>query len=806
MKTKFTITEEEKNKILSKYGILNESVNETCDSGDCVNGTGKKTTITDVSGKKLTEVYSGTFKNGKYLKGELITTINDTTNTFRGSFKDNYLEGSGTYIREVKNKYKSSFVGEFSEGSLTKGTAYYIFYTDSEGAIIIVDSDNVTGAGSIFNDATIKFEDGTVYRGTLVDEGGKLQFNDSKGYWTHDLVGDHFKKFGSTKNPDTESTKTEMSSSNSGSGEMPVITDEMRKKWKGCIGTTDLSIFYFDGINGSKDYGYLPEMPELGMAKFEGVVDGKNIKVHACFDKFKLISTRGEGETGERGDFDGLYETGNEKSDTFEGTEEIANKFRFGLLKNSKDYKFHDDEWEYDGGFENGIIDNTNSTYKYSTIKFNDLSTYSGGFVNGKIEGKGEFRFADGGIYSGNFEQYTNEQGNETYKVTLSNGVVIEDLIEYHKSLGKTPLNSKTTDNTVGIVKGATIEGQTFFKTDISYKFEDGSLFEKTLEGLLPNTLIRLKTKTSLEMEDKPIKEYFETTADDKGFFKIESIPYGTYVFEATMGNPDNPNFTYVNKNLLINSNKKYRITLNKTRLGKKIEKDGFKYAELSNFDFEESFSTSEDYLDAFLKTMVKDQELSDTFISDLLSGVFQKKYGKRTALKRCVESFNTYVEQIKLAYNEKINSKFLKSKEEVDETKKILQYCWSTYKEDIKKKINKKELSLIQQPGGGNLMKYQVYLKESTEDVNIYGNMGDLSKTIRNVIKEHNMKKTADRRIEKQIIENRLRFVLKNQSIYNSNNLIKSSLNEEKNNLIFTGYNFDLVNKSFDDIIKTLI
>ena len=78
--------------------------------------------------------------------------------------------------------------------------------------------------------------------------------------------------------------------------------DNLRKLWKGC--NTYTIEYSFNGKSNQKDYGYQKELPELGWAKFEGVIDGKSVKIEGCWDKFKVI--RGK-ETGDRGEYDGYY-------------------------------------------------------------------------------------------------------------------------------------------------------------------------------------------------------------------------------------------------------------------------------------------------------------------------------------------------------------------------------------------------------------------------------------------------------------------------------------------------------------------
>ena len=65
-----------------------------------------------------------------------------------------------------------------------------------------------------------------------------------------------------------------------------VYTEENRKNWKGCNANNFSNIF--NGAYGTKDYGYQKDYPEFGWVKFKGLLDGKNVQIDGCWDKFKI--------------------------------------------------------------------------------------------------------------------------------------------------------------------------------------------------------------------------------------------------------------------------------------------------------------------------------------------------------------------------------------------------------------------------------------------------------------------------------------------------------------------------------------
>ncbi len=58
-----------------------------------------------------------------------------------------------------------------------------------------------------------------------------------------------------------------------------VITDELRKNWKGCNASSNDPKYDFIGYGLNKERGYFTEIPELGFAKYKGEINGKSVTI-----------------------------------------------------------------------------------------------------------------------------------------------------------------------------------------------------------------------------------------------------------------------------------------------------------------------------------------------------------------------------------------------------------------------------------------------------------------------------------------------------------------------------------------------
>ena len=804
MKNLFKITEEEKKQILKKYNILKEANDIGCIDGTCKNGSGtyvnkvtskwgdlirtsegkfgnvegelegvgKKTIKYLFTDQNITEVEEGTFKKGILINGKKTTTSNNVSIIESGTFVDNKLDGNGS--SDEKSAYgETKKVGNFENGNLISGTVDY----DAGDIKFKLESEKITydenKAKETYDDPKITFPNGKIIEGvgTLYKDTNFSTY--SYVYQDGTSINDfnQYIKDNQSGKVATASTPPATTSSN----QVSSISDELRSQWEGCESTPN-DLFKF---NNPEDE-YVKEFPELGYYKFEGIINGKNIKVNACFDKFKLIKTYDENETGDRGTFNGTYYTDDEVEPlTFQGDESMANKFKNGTLSDSPDYNFHTSKFEYTGSFIDGLM-------SQGKIVFDDKSFYEGEFKNGKIEGQGKFTFPNKSFFEGEFEQYVKDDGTITYKVTMKNGGIVDDLIDYLKKL-KLNYFSNNQDLSFGVLKGAKIEGIVQYKSIVYFPVDANQKEEKTFEGILPKAKVVLKSE-SVKIETEKIEgKTFETTTDDNGKFLLENIPYGEYSIKITFGGKLNPFFLYENKNLNINSDKKYKFSAIKTERLEKLE------SEITGDDI-----SNENYNEQIIQPLLKSNKVNDNFIADLIDGTFLNKYGKTNALKTCLNQFKNYTDELKQLYFGKIETTLLKPEEDLQLTKKSLQYCWNQFKPQLSKRIKQDDISLIQQPGG-KLLAYQVDLKENYNKTNIYSKGNDMNETIKNIIKEHARIKKIQTSTESKIIENRLNFIFEDSTGYTTRNKIRKNLLSEKNQLLYMGYTPKLVNEIFN-------
>ncbi len=790
MSKKFHITEQERLQILKKYNLLKETTsNGKCLSGNCQNGKGKF----EYDNKN---VYEGDFLNGnKHGNGALTYADGDV---YSGEWKDDKFNGSGIYKSEKStlSGTKTIYSGNWNSKTDSNGLNLPIPDTSDPDFIVAYDADytykgyfsenGMNGNGYFIfvldNDAT--------YTGTFKQSNlkSKIYFKgtDPEGneIETEDLIAYH------TKTP-TEETITQ--------DYIKIqYTDRLRKNWKGCLsGEYD---YLFSG-RGEKDYGYQKDIPELGWAKYEGTLDGKQVRVNGCWDKFKLIT--GE-ETGDRGDFKGDYYTTNNKG-FFEGDESRANKFMYGTLKNSPDYSFYDQDWSYVGYFVNGEIDTTeiDSTSvplsfgmgtvtigdELAQIKFSDGNIYAGEFVDGQIDGKGTFVFTSGLRLSGDF-QLNEESENMTYIVTLKDGTVINDIFKYDRDYIQKNQKNISKDDSIGILKSGILKGRTFFNVTLSNEKET---IQK--KDFLPNVFIRI---TNLENN----KIFFEQTSNDEGYFNFESVPFGKYSLISNInGNKEislevesfDLNTKVKDVNLYLKPNEGWQKFINselkrlKNEEGEGYNVSTFGATKLSDF-------TREDIMEYFIDQIYK-MFKPDTWISDIVNGRFEQKYGTITTKEMCATQLKNYADLIRKIQSGELDTDMTKKVgAKLRPTKKYIQNCWRTYPKDMEKQ--KSDFLLVRNPGG-DIIDYAIVLENANkQDIYNKNSMG-LKNTISNVI--HGYNELKKRKIqENQIINNRLNFVINENKVDSLVDLIK-----EKNILLKNGYDNELVEYNYDKIIN---
>jgi len=576
-----------------------------------------------------------------------------------------------------------------------------------------------------------------------------------------------------------------------------IYTDKLRKTFEGCFvkGITHV----FDGSNGQKDYGYQKDIPELGWVKYEGELDGKQVKIHGCWDKFKIIIGK---ETGERGDFDGNYYTKSNKA-FFEGDESRANKFMLGKLKNSPDYNFYDEEWEYVGYFINGIIDNNDISSEtiplsydagaisigeeISQIKFSDGNIYTGSFIDGQIDGRGTFIFNNGLRLTGDFKLNQEFEGI-TYSVVLDNGQKINNIFDYANKY-KSDSKNLTKDESLGLLKSGILQGTTYYNINLSDEKE-----KVTKKGVLPKAFIRITN-----LEDNKI--FFEQVSDDKGKFTFNDVPYGKYSLVSNINNTKDLSLNVESfelkqrvkdVNIFLKPNDSYQRFINRElkRL-RNPETGGYSVTVLGSPKLSEL--NNEDIIE-YLFAPVYYNDKNDTWISDILNGRFEQKYGTITDKEMCITQLKNYADLIRKIQNGELGLEMVKNVGlKLRPTKKYIQNCWRTYPDEMEKR--KSDFLLVRNPGG-DIIEYAIVL-ENTNKQDFYNkNSMGLKNTISSVIHGYNELKT--RKIqENQIIKNRLNFVI-NENVDSVINLIN-----EKNILLEKGYDEDLINYNYDKIIQ---
>ncbi len=787
MSKKFHITEQERLQILKKYNLLKEEekkCEDKCLLGNCLNGKGKRQYIN-------CDIYEGSFVNG--LREGNGTYIYSNGDGYTGSFKDDKYNGGGIYKagygllsgnktlysgnwttktdseginRPIPDTTDSGFIVGYGEEYTYKG---YFSETgmDGEGLFRFVLDNDATYTGT-FKQTNLKSK--IYFKGTD-PEGNEIE--------TEDLIAYH------TKTPVDETITQDYFKIE--------YTDQLRKNWKGCLsGEYD---YLFSG-RGEKDYGYQKDIPELGWAKYEGTLDGKQVRVNGCWDKFKLIT--GE-ETGDRGDFKGDYYTTNNKG-FFEGDENNANKFMYGTLKNSPGYNFYDQDWTYVGNFVNGIIDETPSGIgstnsgtefkgKSAQIKFSDGNIYEGEFVDGQIDGQGTFVFTSGLRLKGDF-QFNEESENMTYIVTLNDGTVVNDIFKYERDYIQKNQKNISKDESIGILKSGIFKGRTFFNVALSNEKET---IQK--KDFLPNVFIRI---TNLENN----KIFFEQTSDDEGYFNFESVPFGKYSLISNInGNKEislevesfDLNTKLKDVNLYLKPNERWQKFINsELKRLKSDEGDGYNISVIGTTKL--SDFTREDIMEYFIDQIYK-MFKPDTWISDIVNGRFEQKYGTITTKEMCVTQLKNYADLIRKIQSGELDTDMTKKVgAKLRPTKKYIQNCWRTYPKDMEKQ--KSDFLLVRNPGG-DIIDYAIVLENANkQDIYNKNSMG-LKNTISNVI--HGYNELKKRKIqENQIINNRLNFVINENKVDSLVDLIK-----EKNILLKNGYDNELVEYNYDKIIN---
>ena len=671
---------------------------------------------------------------------------------------------------------------------------------------------NSVGAGY---DCVVTYTNGDTYEGTLQDgiptEKGTYTFvykkyannwyvGDFTGTISHEKI--HFKGNGAEgdiiETEDllkyhTEDHKNEESpidgNPNNTTENIIEVTDELRKNWPGCLGSSSMKQYDF-----SKK-GYLTKMPELGWGKFKGVINGKQVTIeNACFDKFKVLQGN---ETGERGKFTGAYYTDDVENDFFKGDETKANTFKYGTLENSDDYYFYDSNWQYNGSFIDGKIDGTSKTNPknfinvqdyFGEIMFSDGNRYQGDFIDGSITGNGSFIFKNGMRLDGFFTSSKKEGG--VISVVLNDGKTIPNIFRYnekYKGSNETPEGDKS----IGAIKGSTFNGITYFKLKLESK-KSGKV--KEFNDPIPNTFIRLTN-----VNDK--NKVFQTKSNQTGNFEIKGVPFGQYDLYFVYGD-EGDGFIFEKEDYQINKEtQKVNVTLSPTKsLQKGLNRDvsDFDKSETNEFGRSEISSTGSETDD--LLSMSSNELIN--YLSYLQKSQVDKKLPTVTTEKDCLREFKLYANIIRKIYNKEVDPETLKtSLIDLQPTKKYLQGCIKSFGDKI---TTDKDVKMVMNPPG---VAYDYGIRlENKNKRDIYIKDMRLSNTINKVITEHSENKKRMIQ-ESKILDNKFNFIVENYNLNrrSERRLAFNELREEKSNLIRLGYDKTLVKESFLEVMKNL-
>lgn len=557
------------------------------------------------------------------------------------------------------------------------------------------------------------------------------------------------------------------------SDEVNKYLDQFRSKWKGC-GSPSPSVNLYQ-------FGVLDTPPEFGYAEFDGVIDGKNIKVKACFDSNKLIRTIDGSETGDRGTFKGEYYSDSAPLSTprpFKGDDSKANKFQYGTLQDTDDYSFYTDNWKYAGNFIDGRIGGDGQI-----IFLDTKDSYKGQFKNGVIDGTGEyFSASTGKKIKGVFKQ-----NDGIISVTTDDGKFIRNI--YDSAITSNPIVNKDS-LTINVRKSANLEGVTNFKSTIT----QGDV-TKTFEGTIPNVTVKL-----VRVDNK--KDIKLGKSDKNGNFIIKDINLGVYNLSAVILNDEN-SFSLKLDNLKIDEDYEFvNLILTPNKSVKRSERTTIDF---NSIDISKKQYNSTWYKNLFVpsgdNTEPVNKKSPDSLEEDCL--IKLKEYGNDLKVMHQTGKFPTTLGM--LDQEKKINFSDLKNSKELVDVKNQLQFCWNTFKNSrgFRRKVGEKNILLMRNPVG-QFLDFQLILPEHSNKQDIYNKkVMELSKTIHKVVLEHKQKK-YDSLSESKIVFNRLNFIVENSTNRTHKN-IQSSLIKEKNRMIDFGYNEIIVNEQFKRVINEL-
>ena len=404
---------------------------------------------------------------------------------------------------------------------------------------------------------------------------------------------------------------------------------------------------------------------------------------------------------------------------------------------------FHDHKFKYQGSFLDGKLNG------HGTIAFSDGSVYGGNFQENQIRGKGVFNFKNKSSYEGIFETIPRgDNYKSTYRYESEDGLVIDDLIKYNK---ENPIqiitNKKSTESTKSIIDELEV-------TIIQRNYDDDGNFRNQFQVV----------------NGKTVKLVLKNVTNEKYTYK-----YAGQVSKFTLGD-----FKYGNYDYILDVEGMKKIKSNKTI----SSKDG------NQIKF---------YVTPKKSNMDDTENLNEDDVKKSLTS--QEKEGKGKCDAAITDFYNIYTG----FYGGTLNLN-TDTEEEIKSKKVFVQDCITKFRNHFRGDVKKHANWLTNVPakkfeGSDKTLQYYFDINEN-EDIYSKTNTMSVSNSLRKVIREYQENK-VNLITERKIINNRFKFIV--DSNKSDNHSCIKKLNEEKRNLINSGYNQKLIRESFIDIASSL-
>lgn len=404
---------------------------------------------------------------------------------------------------------------------------------------------------------------------------------------------------------------------------------------------------------------------------------------------------------------------------------------------------FHDHKFKYQGSFLDGKLNG------HGTIAFSDGSVYGGNFQENQIRGKGVFNFKNGSSYEGIFETIPRgDNYKSTYRYESEDGLVIDDLIKYNK---ENPIqiitNKKSTESAKSIIDELEV-------TIIQRNYDDDGNFRNQFQVV----------------NGKTVKLVLKNVTNEKYTYK-----YTGQVSKFTLGD-----FKYGNYDYILDVEGMKKIKSNKTISSKDGNQIKF-YVTPKKSNMDDTENLNEDDVKKFLTSKEKEEKRNCEAAITEFYNIYTGFYGGTLNLNTDPEG-------------------------EINTKKGFVQNCITKFRNHFRGDIKDRANWLTNVPakkfeGSDKTLQYYFDINEN-EDIYSKTNTMSVSNSLRKVIREYQENK-VNLITERKIINNRFKFIVESNKS-DKHSCIKK-LNEEKRNLINSGYNQKLIIESFIDIASSL-